>query len=234
MLHRWDLDIYQVSALDFTQAISRKRKLFRELKVDLVFDVGANEGQFAEFLRQHVKYTDPIISVEPLKSAFEILERKAADDPRWKPVQAALGAVPGKATINISNNTQSSSLLEMLQKHRESAPDSCYVGSEEIVVTTLDILAAELKLQDLHVYLKIDTQGFEKSVLDGGAQSLKWINAIEMEVSFVPLYENQVLFKEMHEHMRTLGYVMTSIEPMFCDPSTGEILQADAVFRRRN
>lgn len=232
LLNRWDLDVFQVSALDFTQSILRKRKLFDALIVDLVLDVGANEGQYGSFLRDQVGYSGNIVSFEPVRAAFTVLERKAFADGAWVPINIALGAIAGTETINISSNTQSSSILGILERCRESAPDSSYVGSEQIKVSTLDSIASDFDLVNRSVYLKIDTQGFEKNVLDGAIQSLGMIEAIEIEMSFVLLYENQILFKEMHAHMRQLGYLMTSIEPIFCDPATGEILQADVVFRR--
>ncbi len=234
LLRKWDRDIFQVSALEFTHSIMRKQKLLQEQKIDLVLDVGANEGQFGTFLRHHVGYAGDIVSYEPLTSAFGILTKRADGDERWKPINLALGAEPGNAAIHIAGNSQSSSLLGMLDQHRESAPSAVYVGTETIRVSTLDLEGPALGIANHNVYLKIDTQGFERSVLDGAAASLAHIGTIELEMSFVPLYEGQTLFAELNQHLRSLGYVMISIEPMFCDPKSGEILQADVVFKRRS
>ncbi|MBK8689387.1 MAG: FkbM family methyltransferase [Betaproteobacteria bacterium] len=79
--------------------------------------------------------------------------------------------------------------------------------------------------------MKIDTQGFESAVLDGARQTLASISSLEVEMSFVELYEGQMLFEALHGRLRALGFAMINITPAFCDPLTGEILQADVIFR---
>ena len=46
------------------------------LKVDCVFDVGANNGQYAQILRKHADYQGRIISFEPIPSAADPLPKK--------------------------------------------------------------------------------------------------------------------------------------------------------------
>src|SRR4051812_7459724 len=51
------------------------RALFEELQIDMVIDVGANEGQFARNLRYF--YSGEICSFEPVSSIFAQLEAAA-------------------------------------------------------------------------------------------------------------------------------------------------------------
>lgn len=231
-LQRCDYDILQLSSLEATQAMHLKRKLLAQEAIDLVIDIGANMGQFGSFMRGQVGYKGDMISYEPLVSAYQSLSRTVAGDNRWQSVNLALGDSPGKSTIHIAGNSQSSSLLGMLDRHRESEPASAYIGMEQVLVSTLDIQFHDLKLSRRRAYLKIDTQGFEQAVLRGAEQSLAQVMILELEMSFVPLYEGQVLFTELNNYVGNLGFVMVGIEPVFRDPASGEILQADVVFRR--
>ena len=97
--------------------------------VDLVFDVGANTGGFGRYLRE-LGYTGHIVSFEPLKSAHEELLGSAERDRRWAVApRAAIGAEEGEIELHIAANSESSSVLEMLDAHAQAAPESRYTGS---------------------------------------------------------------------------------------------------------
>ena len=81
-------------------------------EVDLVLDVGAATGGYARKIRAG-GYRGRICSFEPLKGSFAMLERAAADDPDWSCFQVALGAEKEVAELNVADNSDSSSLLEM-------------------------------------------------------------------------------------------------------------------------
>ena len=105
---------------------------------DVIFDVGANTGQFAQGLRAS-GYHGHIISFEPLSGAHATLVAASASDPLWDVAErCAVGASDSWAAINIAGNSYSSSLLPMLDLHREAAPKSAYQGTEPCRVTTLD------------------------------------------------------------------------------------------------
>jgi FkbM family methyltransferase len=56
-------------------------------------------------------------------------------------------------------------------------------------------------------FLKMDIQGAELTVLQNGPNSLRNCVAIQLEVSFVNLYENQPSFGDLDLWMRSNGYV---------------------------
>ena len=115
--------------------------VLRLLKIDVVFDIGANEGQFARKIREH-GYRGKIISFEPLTSARNNLLSFASRDPDWQVHgQSAIGDQDGEIEINISANSVSSSVLPMLETHSIAAVGSSYVGSEKIPIFKLDSIA---------------------------------------------------------------------------------------------
>ena len=55
---------------------------------------------------------------------------------------------------------------------------------------------------------------------------------LNLEMSFVPLYEGETLFEEMFATVRALGFETWDIKPAFVDRGTGRLLQADVTFFR--
>ena len=210
-----------------------RRKWLNDIyNIDLVLDVGANTGQFAERLRE-AGYRGKIVSFEPLPDAFRVINAKAMKDRwGWEVHNFALGATAERALIHVAGNSYSSSILPMLPKHEQSAPASRYVGEVEIDVKTIDsIFRPEWRARE-GILLKVDTQGFEKQVLDGALNSLPSIDTLQLEMSITPLYEGELLFEEMYSRIKNDGYKLVAVEPGFSDLSTGEMLQLETVFHR--
>ncbi|TRU14405.1 MAG: FkbM family methyltransferase [Microcystis sp. Msp_OC_L_20101000_S702] len=222
-----DLKRYNVQ----TSEAAKMHRLLAYHNIDLVFDVGANIGQYAKLLRE-LGYSGRIVSFEPLSSAYSQLKAVSEKDPLWEIApQTAIGNQEGEIIINIAGNSQSSSALPMLDAHLESAPESAYSGSETVKLSRLDTLAKDyIKSETKSIFLKIDVQGLEKQVLEGATAILPLVKGIKLELSLVPLYEGQVLFKEMIDIIEKLGYELYGIEPGFTAEKTGRMLQMDGIF----
>jgi len=223
-------DIIRLSPL--SHPLPRAKLLLKNYGIDLVLDVGANRGQFARRIRKYLGYAGRIVSFEPLQSEYRVLAKAASKDRLWEALHYGLGEQNSFKEMNVAGNSQSSSLLEMLPAHVSAEPESLYVGTETVDVRTLDSVYENLCHAESNVFLKIDAQGYENRILEGAAKSLPRINTIQLEMSLVPLYEGEVLFKKMYELLYDLGYIMVSIEPGFSDPRTGQLLQVDGVFHR--
>ena len=96
---------------------------------------------------------------------------------------------------------------------------------------TLDSLFPDLVTDGDRVLLKLDVQGYERSVLEGAGVSLPRIQAAQLELSLVSLYDGEALFHEMLEIMRGHGFTLMSVEPTMVD-QTGQMLQIDGYFGR--
>jgi FkbM family methyltransferase len=199
--------------------------------VDLVLDVGASTGNYGWTIRAG-GYRGRICSFEPLQAAFAKLEKLAAEDPQWVCNRLALGAAPGAAEINVAGNSDSSSLLEMSERHVRSDPASAYVGTETIELSSVDELWDRLVGDGESVFLKLDVQGFELEALRGAERSLPRLAGVQAELSLVPLYEAAPEWTEVITHMQERGFHPERLEPAFVDPQTEQILQIDAVFTR--
>lgn len=211
----------------------RQLKIIETQNIDIILDIGANTGQYGTHMRK-MGYTKKIVSFEPMKGAFRELEKKASKDKNWTAEHYALGNEDGTSVINISGNSYSSSILEMLPSHEESAPSSKYVAQEEIEIKKLDTIFDTICGPNSNVMLKVDTQGFEKSVLDGALAVLPRVRVIELEMSLVPLYESNTLYLELIHFLEEKGFELHGIDHVFSNASTGQLLQVDGTFVRKS
>lgn len=201
--------------------------------IDLVLDVGANYGQYAQELRIG-GFQGRIISFEPLFEAHKALEQASRGDQRWKiHERCAIGDHEGEIALNVAGNSVSSSVLPMLESHRQAAPGSSYVRQEVVPLTTLDkAISAYISAQDTPL-LKIDTQGYEWAVLDGALATLPKMKGVQVELSALPLYEGQHLWQEMLARLEGEGFTLWSLQPAFTDHRSGRTLQWDGLLFRQ-
>ena len=143
-----------------------------------------------------------------------------------------IGRHTGEVEINIAGNSQSSSILPMLEAHRSAAPESAYEGKELVPIKTLDTVVGQYLKDARAPFLKIDTQGFEWQVLDGARDTLPHIKGILAELSLVPLYGGQHLWREVIDRLEAEGFTLWAFKPVFSDQSQGRTLQVDGIFYR--
>ena len=230
MLREFGLDIRKYAPDRSPSA--QMAAVLRNFQIDLVFDVGANQGQFATEIRAG-GYVGDIISFEPLTAAYAALLKLSERDEKWNVhPRCALGAKSGETEINIAANSASSSLLPMLESHIQAAPHTAYIGSESVSLQTLDSIAVDYVTKYKNPFLKIDTQGYEWDVLDGAKRVLPHLRGVLLELSLIPLYEGQHLWRDLIDRLETEGFSLWALQPGFTDPRDGRTLQADGVFIR--
>ena len=230
MLHRVGFELRRFSVEQSENA--RFISMLRTHNVNLIFDVGANAGQFGVLLRE-IGFDGKIISFEPLSDARESLLNISRNDPMWQiALQTAIGEENGEIEIQIAGNSQSSSVLDMLDTHVRAAPDSKYIGKEKVALRTLDSIAPDYMDSNSISFIKIDTQGYETQVMNGAKKLMSQIVGLQVEISLVPLYKGQCLFDEMLKKLKNDGFELWSISTVFSDPNTAQLLQVDATFFR--
>jgi FkbM family methyltransferase len=227
--HRLGVDVVRFPGA--RTSLARRIALVRHFAVDLILDVGANEGQYAQEMR-NLGYIGSIISFEPLPDPFRRLQHRARNDPGWTAVNLALGDFDGEATMHVAGNSVSSSMLEMLPMHEQAAPGSAYIADVPVTVRRLDGLAGHYLQAAKRPFLKIDAQGFERRVLAGADEALPCIIGLQLELSLEPLYADGTLLEDMLTLTRQAGFSLLGIEPGFSDPRSGRLLQADGIFFR--
>jgi len=201
-------------------------------EISLVLDIGANVGQYATYLRQS-GYDGRIVSFEPLADAWATLDAAAAGDDDWQVApRMAIGEADGTVTVNRSAESDMSSILALDPAFLESSPSSAYVGQETVPVRRLDVVFGGHVRADDRVFVKIDTQGYERQVLAGAAGVIDAIAGFQVEMSLVPLYDGEAMFDELMARMRALGFAPHLLIPGYYSRHLGRMLQVDGVFLR--
>jgi len=209
------------------------RHMLQLHRIDLLLDVGANQGQFARLARG-VGYTGEIISFEPLSHYHEKLHAAAASDGRWRILPVAIGRESAEMDLNVCANDSFSSL------HAANAAGQARFGGqmavsrvERVQVRTLDSLWPELGggLQR-RVMLKTDTQGHDLEVLAGASDVLRDTHALVTEASIQPIYAGTPLFFEVAAWLESRGFVLSGIFPMAHRPEDLAVIEVDAFFTK--
>lgn len=230
LFHKLGLDL----RLYRTSNYASVKRILKSNNINLVFDVGANTGQYCNFLRT-AGYYGRVVSFEPLSNAYLQLVKNSSRDSLWEVApRMAIGDSQGEMIINIAGNSGlSSSLLPMLSLHEQNCPESSYIDSELVNIDRLDSAGAKYIVDDSdRIYLKIDTQGYEKYALEGASRIIPLIRAIQLELSLVNLYDGAPVFRDMLDYMDNLGYSLYWIKPGFTDVQSGQMLQLDAIFSK--
>lgn len=134
--------------------------------------------------------------------------------------------------MQISKNSVSSSILTISHRHTQLWAESQTVGEESVQMCRLDDFRSEVEKYPSKKYLKIDTQGFELSVLRGASGILDQIDAIQLEASLVPLYEREAKIEDLIIFTRSAGFECWAIEAGALVNDTGQMVQVEMFFTR--
>ena len=199
--------------------------------VDLVVDVGANEGQFAQRVRR--VYAGEIMSFEPVSAPFGRLAELARADPRWSAHQLALGSADATATIHVASDTAFSSLLPANEFSRQRFRRSVVLSEEAVCVKRLDDVLAPLlgATGRRRLFLKLDTQGYDLEVFNGLGARLDQVMVMQSEVSLMTIYNGMPHWTESIDMYERAGLHVAGMFPVTRD-ATGRIIEYDCLLVR--
>lgn len=209
----------------------RRKRLLNHFGITKILDVGANTGQYAQETRK-IKFSGEIISFEPINSVFEILKENLKNDPKSIVNNFALGDKSETKTINIAKNLASSSFFSRTKYFEEIASQTDYISEEQVEIKTLDSIFNSICNDDDVIFLKLDTQGYEKNILNGAKESLKKIKGIQIELALKPTYQDAPNFKEIFKILEDAGFTLYSLEEGFENEKTGQLIEVDGIFFR--
>lgn len=209
--------------------------LLERLKIDCVLDVGANVGQYHDFLRDKVLYDGPIVSFEPVGRHVALLRQRAEADSGWHIEGYALGAKDGTLPINVMVSDQFSSFLQPDNSRvRDYDGLNVPLHVEDVAVRTLDAVLPALRerLGFERPYLKLDTQGFDIEVLQGARGSLPSVRALQTEASVIGIYKGMPGYVDTIRYLNERGFDITGLYPVSRD-SALRLVEFDCVMINR-
>lgn len=190
------------------------RNVIHRHAIDVVIDVGANDGQFALLLRSE-GFRGTIYSFEPVNSTYEQLRRIAQHDANWKVFNTALGERVGDAIINVTASSDLCSLLDPNDFGKTAFPSIAVSHQETIAMDTLDNFIAREKLaKAARILLKMDTQGYDLQVFQGAQQSLGCIVCLLSEISLMPIYAQAPHYLDALRLYEGKGFVPSGLYPV--------------------
>jgi FkbM family methyltransferase len=192
----------------------------RGYRPSVVYDVGAADGKWTELALRH--WADATyVCFEPLaerRGALAALERR---HPGRLLVQACgLGDEDTELSLGVTESLYDSSFA--------------YAGrsSRTVPVRRLDTLLSRGVIPPPS-FVKIDVQGFEKRVLDGGVEAVRSADLVLMECQFFPFCEDMRTLDLTVADMSARGFVPYEFVDFLRRPLDGAMGQCDILFARR-
>lgn len=205
-------------------------KLLEKYQINTVIDVGANIGQFATNLRS-AGFNGRIISFEPLKSCFELLLSKSTKDPLWDCYNFALGEKNLKQDITVPKGSDFSSFYKTNDYAHHLFPkelDNIQYETVEIKKFS-DWINQNLQIFEKRCFLKLDTQGYDLSVIKGAESYLERFYGLSTELAFKKLYDGIPDYLETLNFLQAKGFNVSGIFTITRDQKTLELVESDAV-----
>lgn len=171
----------------------------------VVFDVGANRGQFATRLLEIVPCT--VVSFEPGEEAFADLTELTATRPSIEPVRAAITDVTGPVEFFVSASDLGSSLLEPVPG--QTSQWATLAGRATVDGLRLDDFMTARGIDRIDL-LKTDCQGADAQALRSAGRFLSpdHIGALLVELNFHQFYRGQEPLAAVFEIAYEAGYFL--------------------------
>lgn len=183
-------------------------KRISSLNPSVIFDVGANIGDYAELARQACPQAK-IYSFEPVESTFKELEgnllKKKIEN--VTAIKKGLYREDKLITINIYPGHEHASL------HDLKGVSYSAIDKNTIEVVNGDNLIKDLSLDSIDL-LKLDIEGAEMDALQGFKNAFRnqKIRAVQFEYGYINI-TSKVMLCDYYDFFKSYGYILGKIYP---------------------
>jgi FkbM family methyltransferase len=216
---------------EYTNSKQRLTEYIRNISINMLIDIGASHGNFIESVRA-IHPDCNVIAFEPIEKVFTVLKTKFKDDISVKLYNMAIGNKVGEIDFFVNDYSFSSSVLSLKDRHIKEFPYTNSISKKTVHIERLDSIVDQAQVNK-SLFVKIDVQGLEMDVIEGGNKILSIADYVLIEVSYVELYHGQGLFWELNERLNQLGLFYNGSFGQLYSNMNGQVLQADAIYIRR-
>ncbi len=186
----------------------------------VVYDIGAAEGSWT---RQAMEYWPDATYVcfEPLAERKKDLDALHKSLPEQILVEACgVGDADGELSIGVTDSLWDSSFA--------------YSGSSSRTVPVRRLDSLIEAGTPLPSFIKIDVQGFEKRVLDGGQEAMRHADLILLECTFFPFCNDMRTLDVTIAYMSAHNFIPYEFVDYLRRPLDGAMGQCDILFIRKD
>ncbi len=199
--------------------------LFLSNKVNGIIHIGAHKlEELPDYLNGNVS---KVIWIEANPDKYNYIEEKLKRFKNMTLGKFAAGRKNDVNVLNLSNNGQSSSLLE-LGTHKIRYPDIDYISKIKVETKPLDDwLDKNFKNKDQYNFINIDIQGYELEALKGMPNQLKIADYVYLEVNFEEVYQGCSQLEDIDRYL--LKFSLSRVGLRKTDKGWG-----DAIYAKKN
>lgn len=177
----------------------------KKYRIDVFIDIGAYRGETSRVFH-YIFPNSKIFAFEPVKHFSDTLKSEL-NSRNITINNVALSNKEGRVEFFYYDNPALSSLLP-INPRAKLYKNYKVISKSKIRTTTLDCYFKNTMLKGC-VFMKIDTQGTEGLVLQGGKEMLKKVSIIHIETSLEEYYKGQLLFDDIYRLLTDLGFRYT-------------------------
>jgi len=186
-----------------------------------ILDIGAYEGEWTKLVKK-IWPDSKVLMIEPLSHKSGILSQLCKQyNNSVDYIEALLGDVDDQEVYFKINETASS----VLSEHFSSA-------KQTIKMTTKKL--DSIVISGTFEFIKLDTQGYEMSILKGGEKTIRNTEVILMEISLIDIHVGVPLIKDVLNQMDLYDFQLYDICSFIRRPLDHALWQIDGIFVRKD
>lgn len=179
------------------------------IEITGIFHVGAHECEELEDYKNNGIEEQNIVWIEGNKEIYDRMKGRGIKNL----INEVVDEISGReVTFNITNNGQSSSILE-LGTHERHHPHVTVTRTEKHITKTIKDIATDYSLDfSKYNFWNLDIQGAELRALKGAGDVINHAQVLYLEVNTEHLYKDCALIGEIDEYLSQYGFKRIAVQ----------------------